>query len=180
MQPLLLALALVEATPAPGTRGARDLATIPAPGAPAPTRDLHAIPDAELAKGIAHLRAENQRSFSDRRTLLLEELVEEQERRRHERAWEADEQKRRAEAEAEMARQEAAFQAAEQQRREAAAAERRMVAAAKAQAARDAELAAEEQAIEERQARTRWGGLAAVALAALGAGGWALARRRRG
>jgi len=175
--PLLLTVTLAQAAPA---RAARDVASIPAPGSPTATRDLSQVPDANLARRIGELKAENGRAFSDRRALLLEKLLEEQDRRRHEREWDAAEQGRRAAAEAETARQEALYQAEEQKRREALAAEQRMVAAARAQVAREEELAAEERAIERRQALTRWVGLGAVALAALVAGGWALARRRRG
>jgi len=179
MLALFLYLAVSQA-PVGKIVGSRDLATIPAPGAADASADLDAVPDAELAKRIARLRVENRASFSDRRAMLLERLMEEQERRRHDREWEADEQRRRAVVEAETARQEAAFQAAEVKRAEALAAEQRMVAAAKVQAARDAELAAEERAIEERQARTRWLALGALAAAVVGGGAWTLARRRSG
>lgn len=171
--PLLLSLTLFQAAPA---RTSRDVATIPAPGGAIATRDLSAIPDADLARRIGELRAEQKRGFSDRRALLLEKLLEEQERRRHEREWDAAEQARRAAAEAESAREEARFQAEEASRREALAAEQRLVATARAQAARDEELAAEELAIELRQTRTRWLALGALAAVVVGGAAWALWR----
>lgn len=161
-------------------RGARDVATIPAPGDPGGSSlDLEGLSDQELARRVERLRAENRRAFSDRRALFIDRLVEEQERRRHEREWDASEKAKQAEAEAAAARAEAEFQAEQAQRREALAVEQRMVAVARARSDREAELAAEERAIEERQARVRWVGLGAVGAAVLAGLGYALSRKRR-
>jgi hypothetical protein len=178
---LLLAAALAQAPASPPARRTTDVATIPVDddGAVRPDAALAGLPDAELDRRIAALRRQNARSFSDRRSLQIQALEAEKERRRHESAWDEEEKAKRAREEAAAARAEAEFQVSEVRNREADEAATRAMAAARARAEEEARVEAELKAREQRDALTRWIALGA-ALAAAGIGAAVVVRRRRG
>ncbi len=124
------------------------------------------LTDAELERRIVASKKENKRAFSDRRSLLIQELEAEKERRRHERDWEDVERKREAERAAADAKLEAQFLAEQKRQRETDEAARSALAAARVAAEEEARAEAEQRAAESRRTLFRWGALGVLGLAA--------------
>ncbi len=166
MLALLLALSLGQSATSPPQ--SRDVAVIDptgrTPGTPRPA--LAELTDAELERRIVASKKENKRAFSDRRSLLIQELEAEKERRRHERDWEDVERKREAERAAADAKLEAQFLAEQKRQRETDEAARSALAAARVAAEEEARAEAEQRAAESRRTLFRWGALGVLGLAA--------------
>jgi type IV secretory pathway VirB10-like protein len=176
MLALLLALSLGQSPAAPPPH--RDVAVIDPTGRTSgtPRPALAELPDAELERRIAALKKENKRAFSDRRSLLIQELDAEKERRRGEREWEVEGKRREAESAAANAKLEAQYLAEQNRQRESDEAARSALAAARAAAEEEARVEAELQAADHRRTLLRWGALGALGLAAVAI---TLAVRRR-